>query len=111
VEVKQSVIKTGAKANHLTYIGDTEIGERTNVGAGTITCNYDGVSKHNTSIGKHVFVGSDTQFIAPVSVGDFAIIGAGSTISRNVPENALAVSRARQKNYPDKGCKNKKQKK
>ncbi len=110
VEVKKSVIKKGAKVNHLSYIGDTEIGEGTNVGAGTITCNYDGVKKHKTEIGRGVFIGSDTQFIAPVKVGDFALIGAGSTISRDVPENSLAVTRPRQKNYPGRGFKGKKEK-
>ena len=108
VEVKKSVIKKGVKASHLSYIGDTEIGEGTNIGAGTITCNYDGVKKHKTEIGKGVFIGSDTQFIAPVKIGDFALIGAGSTISRDVPENALAVTRPKQKNYPEKGFKGKK---
>ncbi len=86
----------GAKANHLAYLGDAEIGERTNIGAGVITCNYDGVAKHRTTIGQDVFVGSDTQLVAPVTLGDGALIGAGSTITRDVPADAIALSRAPQ---------------
>ena len=97
VEVKKSHIGEGSKANHLSYIGDTEMGRHVNVGAGTITCNYDGVSKHKTLIGDDVFIGSDTQFIAPVSVGDGAVIGAGSTITEDAPAQALTLSRAPQK--------------
>ena len=96
VELKKARLGKGAKANHLTYLGDAEIGEGTNIGAGTITCNYDGVNKHRTRIGKGVFVGSDTNFVAPVSVGDGAYIGAGSCITKDVPADALAVSRSRQ---------------
>ncbi len=96
VEVKKSVIKRGAKANHLSYIGDAVIGEGTNVGCGMITCNYDGKDKHKTVIGKGVFIGSDVQFVAPVKVGDGATIGAGSTITENVPANSLAIARGRQ---------------
>ncbi len=96
VETKKARLGKGAKANHLTYLGDTEIGEGTNIGAGTITCNYDGVNKHMTRIGKGVFVGSDTTLVAPISVDDGAYIGAGSCITKNVPEGALAVGRARQ---------------
>jgi len=99
VEVKKSTIGKGSKASHLSYIGDTTMGEDVNVGAGTITCNYDGNKKHPTHIEDRVFIGSDTQFIAPVRVGRDSIIGAGSTITRNVPPGSLAVSRARQKNY------------
>ena len=110
VEIKKSRIKKGTKASHLAYIGDAEIGEGVNVGAGTITCNYDGVNKHKTEIGDGVFIGSDTQLIAPVKVGRYALIGAGSTISRDVPENALAVSRSRQTHYPDRGFRGKKKK-
>jgi bifunctional UDP-N-acetylglucosamine pyrophosphorylase/glucosamine-1-phosphate N-acetyltransferase len=98
VEVKKSVIGRGAKANHLAYIGDTTLGERTNIGAGTITCNYDGMTKHPTIIGDEVFVGSNTELIAPVRIGDRAVIGAGSTITRDVPEGSLAVSRSKQSN-------------
>jgi bifunctional UDP-N-acetylglucosamine pyrophosphorylase / glucosamine-1-phosphate N-acetyltransferase len=96
VETKKARLGKGAKANHLTYLGDTEIGEGTNIGAGTITCNYDGVNKHMTRIGKGVFVGSDTTLVAPISVEDGAYIGAGSCITRDVPAGALAVGRARQ---------------
>ncbi|MCA3562591.1 MAG: bifunctional UDP-N-acetylglucosamine diphosphorylase/glucosamine-1-phosphate N-acetyltransferase GlmU [Aestuariivirga sp.] len=94
VEVKKAAIGKGAKANHLTYIGDARVGARTNVGAGTITCNYDGFEKHLTDIGENVFVGSNTAFVAPVSVGDGASIAAGSVITRNVPPDALAMTRA-----------------
>ena len=96
VETKKARLGKGAKANHLTYIGDAEIGEGSNIGAGVITCNYDGVHKHKTTIGKGVFVGSDSTLVAPVSVADGAYIGAGSCITREVPTGALAVGRARQ---------------
>jgi len=96
VEGKKARLGKGAKANHLTYLGDAEIGEGSNIGAGTITCNYDGVSKHVTRIGKRVFVGSDTSLVAPVTVGDGAYIGAGSCITKDVPADALAVARGRQ---------------
>jgi bifunctional UDP-N-acetylglucosamine pyrophosphorylase/glucosamine-1-phosphate N-acetyltransferase len=108
VEVKKSVIDSGTKANHLSYIGDAVVGKDVNVGAGTITCNYDGVNKHVTTIGDGVFIGSDTQFIAPVTVGDHALIGAGSTVTKDVPPDALAVSRAKQVNLPGRGVKSKK---
>lgn len=98
VEVKKADLKAGVKANHLSYLGDATIGEGTNVGCGTITCNYDGKSKYRTVIGAHTFIGSDTQFIAPVRVGKGATIGAGSTITENVPADALAVARAKQVN-------------
>lgn len=94
VELKKAVIHQGAKANHLAYIGDAEVGEGTNIGAGTITCNYDGVDKHRTEIGKGVLIGSNTALIAPLKIGDGAIIGAGSTISADVEGDALAVERA-----------------
>lgn len=96
VETKKARLGKGAKANHLSYLGDTEIGEGTNIGAGTITCNYDGVHKHLTRIGKGVFVGSDTTLVAPVALEDGAYIGAGSCITQDVPAGALAVARARQ---------------
>ncbi|MBI3597547.1 MAG: bifunctional UDP-N-acetylglucosamine diphosphorylase/glucosamine-1-phosphate N-acetyltransferase GlmU [Nitrospirae bacterium] len=96
VEVKKTEMGEGSKANHLTYLGDAAIGKEVNIGAGTITCNYDGVNKHQTIIEDHVFVGSDTQLIAPVRVGRGAVIGAGSTITRDVPPDSLAVGRARQ---------------
>ena len=98
VEIKKSTLGTGAKANHLAYIGDAEVGERTNIGAGTITCNYDGVNKHITRIGKDVFVGSNSTLIAPVTAGDGAYIAAASCISKDVPPDALAVGRTRQLN-------------
>lgn len=94
VETKKAHLRRGAKANHLTYLGDTEVGERTNVGAGVITCNYDGFAKHRTVLGNDVFVGSDVQLVAPLSVGDGAIIGAGTTVTENVPAGALVTSRA-----------------
>jgi bifunctional UDP-N-acetylglucosamine pyrophosphorylase/glucosamine-1-phosphate N-acetyltransferase len=96
VETKKAKLGKGAKANHLTYLGDAEIGEGTNIGAGTITCNYDGVNKHVTRIGKDAFVGSDATLVAPVSIGDGAYIGAGSCITKDVPADALAVARGRQ---------------
>jgi bifunctional UDP-N-acetylglucosamine pyrophosphorylase / glucosamine-1-phosphate N-acetyltransferase len=103
VEIKKSKIGKGSKASHLSYIGDAEIGEGVNIGAGMITCNYDGVNKHKTIIGDNVFIGSDTQLVAPVKLGKNALVGAGSTITKDVPENALAVSRTRQTNILGKG--------
>lgn len=96
VEIKKSQIAEGSKVNHLSYVGDTEIGKFVNIGAGTITCNYDGVSKHKTIIRDHVFIGSDTQLIAPVTVGEGATIGAGSTITEDVPAHELTISRVKQ---------------
>lgn len=96
VEVKKSVIGQDSKVNHLTYIGDADVGARVNVGAGTITCNYDGVNKFRTVIGDDAFIGSDTQLIAPVEVGAGATIGAGTTLTRNAPAGKLTLSRARQ---------------
>jgi len=96
VETKKAKLGKGAKANHLTYLGDVEVGEKSNIGAGTITCNYDGVNKHKTIIGKAAFIGSDSTLVAPVEVGDGAYVGAGSCITKNVPADALAVSRANQ---------------
>ncbi len=96
VEVKNTVIGDGSKANHLSYLGDAEIGSRVNVGAGTITCNYDGAAKHRTEIGDDVFVGSGVELVAPVVVASNATIGAGSTISKDAPADALTVSRSRQ---------------
>ncbi|HTP42656.1 MAG TPA: bifunctional UDP-N-acetylglucosamine diphosphorylase/glucosamine-1-phosphate N-acetyltransferase GlmU [Nitrospiria bacterium] len=100
VEIKQSAIGAGSKVNHLSYVGDTTIGRGVNVGAGTITCNYDGMHKHPTVIGDEVFVGSDVQFIAPVRIGRGAVIAAGTTVTRDVPPGALAISRAAQENKP-----------
>ncbi len=96
VEVKNSTLAEGVKANHLAYLGDSSIGERTNVGAGTITCNYDGFAKHRTTIGRDVFIGTNASLVAPVTIGDGAIIGAGSVITADVPADALALGRGRQ---------------
>jgi bifunctional UDP-N-acetylglucosamine pyrophosphorylase/glucosamine-1-phosphate N-acetyltransferase len=98
VEVKKSVLGEGVKSMHLTYLGDARIGAGTNIGAGTITCNYDGAHKNATTIGKRVFIGSDTALVAPVRVGDGAYIGAGSVITENVPADALGLARGRQVN-------------
>jgi bifunctional UDP-N-acetylglucosamine pyrophosphorylase/glucosamine-1-phosphate N-acetyltransferase len=100
VEVKAARLHAGAKANHLTYIGDAEIGARTNIGAGTITCNYDGFNKHRTTIGEGVFIGSNTSLVAPVTVGDGAIVAAGSVITSDVSSDALSVARGRQVDKP-----------
>jgi bifunctional UDP-N-acetylglucosamine pyrophosphorylase/glucosamine-1-phosphate N-acetyltransferase len=96
VEIKKSRVAYGSKINHLSYVGDAEIGSRVNIGAGTITCNYDGAHKHKTVIGDDVFVGSDSQLVAPVNIGNGATVGAGSTITRDVPPGELALSRVRQ---------------
>ncbi len=96
VDTKKAKLISGAKGTHLAYLGDTEIGAGTNIGAGVITCNYDGVNKHRTTIGQNVFVGSDTQLVAPVVIGDGALIGAGSTITADVPADAVALSRTPQ---------------
>ena len=90
VEVKKSTLRKGAKASHLSYLGDSEIGAGANVGAGTITCNYDGHRKQKTEIGAGAFIGSNTALVAPVRVGDGAIVGAGSVITKDVPDDALA---------------------
>jgi len=96
VETKKAKLGKGAKASHLSYIGDAEVGAGTNIGAGVITCNYDGVNKHITTIGAGVFVGSDSTLVAPITIGDGAYIGAGSCITKEVPPDALAVGRGRQ---------------
>lgn len=101
VELKKSVLGRGSKSMHLSYIGDTSVGENVNIGAGTITCNYDGIKKHRTTIKDNVFIGSGTELIAPVEVGKNSLIGAGSTITEDVPANALAIARARQVNKKD----------
>lgn len=96
VEVKKSTLEKGVKAGHLSYLGDAYVGEKTNIGAGTITCNYDGKNKFKTVIGKQAFIGSDTMLVAPVNIGDNALIGAGSVITKDVPNYALGVSRSKQ---------------
>jgi len=101
VEVKKAVIGEGSKVNHLSYIGDAELGRDVNVGAGTITCNYDGVNKHRTLMGDGVFIGSNSSLVAPVSIGDRATVGAGSTITRDVEPDQLAIGRGRQRNIDD----------
>lgn len=98
VEVKKSTIEKGAKVNHLTYIGDARVGEDANIGAGTITCNYDGYNKSHTDIGKNAFIGSNSALVAPVKIGDGAIIGAGSTITSEVEKDTLSVTRAKNRN-------------
>ncbi len=100
VEVKNSSIGVGSKVNHLSYIGDAEIGTQTNIGAGTITCNYDGVNKHKTIIGNEVRIGSNASLVAPVTIGDRATTGAGSVISKNAPAGELTIARARQVTVP-----------
>ena len=98
VEMKNASLGVGAKAGHLSYLGDAQIGARSNIGAGTITCNYDGANKHNTVLGEDVFIGSNASLVAPVTIGDGATTGAGSTISQDIPAAALGVGRAKQRN-------------
>ena len=105
VEIKAADLAEGVKVNHLTYVGDATIGARSNIGAGTVTCNYDGVSKHHTTIGADAFIGSDTMLVAPVSVGDGAVTASGSVVTRDVPAGDLAVGRARQENRAGFGAK------
>jgi bifunctional UDP-N-acetylglucosamine pyrophosphorylase/glucosamine-1-phosphate N-acetyltransferase len=100
VEVKKSSIGEGSKVPHLSYIGDTRMGTKSNIGAGTITCNYDGFHKHPTIIGNRVFVGSDSTLVAPVRLGDGAYVAAGSAITENVPPDGLGIARGRQVNKP-----------
>jgi bifunctional UDP-N-acetylglucosamine pyrophosphorylase/glucosamine-1-phosphate N-acetyltransferase len=101
VELKNTRMDAGSKANHLAYLGDAEIGTATNIGAGTITCNYDGVLKHKTRIARSVFVGSNATLVAPLTVGEGSYIAAGSTITKDVEPDALAIGRARQENKPE----------
>ena len=103
VELKKTCLGKGAKANHLSYLGDARIGAGANIGAGTITCNYDGRHKYQTRIGEKAFIGSNTALVAPVSVGDNALVGAGSVITRDVPAHEMGIARGRQKNLPRKG--------
>jgi bifunctional UDP-N-acetylglucosamine pyrophosphorylase/glucosamine-1-phosphate N-acetyltransferase len=98
VELKNAKLGEGAKAGHLSYLGDAEIGARTNIGAGTITCNYDGANKHRTVLGEDVFIGSNSALVAPVNLGDRATTGAGSVVTSDVPADTLAVGRAKQRN-------------
>lgn len=107
VELKATTLGAGAKANHLSYLGDATIGAGSNIGAGTITCNYDGVNKHRTEIGAGSFIGSNTALVAPVRVGDRALVAAGSTITEDVPDDTLALARGRQVNKPGRGFKGK----
>jgi bifunctional UDP-N-acetylglucosamine pyrophosphorylase/glucosamine-1-phosphate N-acetyltransferase len=104
VELKATRLGEGAKANHLTYLGDAEIGAATNIGAGTITCNYDGIAKYRTVIGAGAFVGSDSILVAPVTIGDGAIVSAGSVITRDVAADAMAFGRARQEEKPGRAA-------
>jgi bifunctional UDP-N-acetylglucosamine pyrophosphorylase/glucosamine-1-phosphate N-acetyltransferase len=102
-EIKNATIDEGAKVNHLSYIGDASVGARTNIGAGTITCNYDGVFKHRTTIGREAFIGSNTMLVAPVTVGDRALTGSGSVVTQDIPADALSIARAKQVNKPGLG--------
>jgi len=104
VEIKEARLGTGAKASHLSYLGDSEIGPGANIGAGTITCNYDGVNKHRTTIGAGAFIGSNTALVAPVKVGDGAIVAAGSVVTRDVPADALTVARGQQVDKPGRAA-------
>ncbi|MFO1106327.1 MAG: bifunctional UDP-N-acetylglucosamine diphosphorylase/glucosamine-1-phosphate N-acetyltransferase GlmU [Amaricoccus sp.] len=103
VEIKNAQVEAGAKVNHLSYVGDARVGTRTNIGAGTIVCNYDGVFKHRTEIGAHAFIGSNVSLVAPVSIGDAAMVAAGSVVTEPVPAGALALARARQVVKPGLG--------
>ena len=100
VETKNAVIGQGSKANHLAYIGDAVIGDDCNIGAGAVFCNYDGANKHQTTLGNHVFVGSNSVLIAPVTLEDNAFVAAGSSVSSDVPAGSLAVARVKQRNVP-----------
>ena len=100
VEIKNSVLSDGVKVGHLSYLGDADVGEKTNIGAGTITCNSDGVFKHRTRIGANAFIGSDTMLVAPVTIGDGAMTGSGSVITQDVPAGALGLGRAAQQVKP-----------
>ena len=111
VEIKKTTIGSDSKVPHLSYMGDAILGENVNIGAGSVTCNYDGAAKHQTRIGDRCFVGSDTMMVAPVTLGDDSITGAGSTITENVPAGALALGRARQQNLEGWALKKKQMKK
>jgi bifunctional UDP-N-acetylglucosamine pyrophosphorylase/glucosamine-1-phosphate N-acetyltransferase len=105
VEIKNAEIAEGAKVNHLSYIGDASVGAATNIGAGTITCNYDGVMKHRTEIGARAFIGSNTMLIAPVKVGHEAMTATGTVVTKNIEDGALALGRAEQQNKPGRARK------
>ncbi|WP_092342770.1 MULTISPECIES: bifunctional UDP-N-acetylglucosamine diphosphorylase/glucosamine-1-phosphate N-acetyltransferase GlmU [Candidatus Ichthyocystis] len=109
VEIKNSFINQGSKINHLSYIGDAHVGQNVLIGAGTITCNFDGNKKNPSSIGDYSFIGSGTQIVAPIHIGDYVTVGAGSTVTKNIPNNCLAVSRIQQKNIPKRRQDNKKE--
>jgi bifunctional UDP-N-acetylglucosamine pyrophosphorylase / glucosamine-1-phosphate N-acetyltransferase len=104
VETKKTRVRRGAKANHLAYLGDADIGEKANIGAGTIVCNYDGYQKHRTTVGAEAFIGSDSQLVAPVNIGKGAFVASGTSVTEDVPDDALAIGRARQENKPGKGA-------
>ena len=104
VELKAATLGAGAKANHLSYLGDAAVGAGTNIGAGTITCNYDGFNKHRTTIGERVFVGSDSVLVAPVTLGDGAFVAAGSVITADVEADAMVFGRARQSSVPGRAA-------
>jgi bifunctional UDP-N-acetylglucosamine pyrophosphorylase/glucosamine-1-phosphate N-acetyltransferase len=97
-ETKKAIVEKGAKVNHLSYIGDARVGENANIGAGTITCNYDGTNKHHTDIGKNAFIGSNSSLVAPVIIGEGAFVGSGSVVTEDVPKDGLALARGRQVN-------------
>ena len=101
MKLKRAKIGQSTKANHFTYLGDTEIGNDVNIGAGTITCNYDGKNKNKTEIGDGSFIGTNSSLVAPVSIGKNAYVGAGSTITKDVPDSSLGISRSKQKNVKD----------
>jgi bifunctional UDP-N-acetylglucosamine pyrophosphorylase / glucosamine-1-phosphate N-acetyltransferase len=98
VETKAAKLEAGVKVNHLSYVGDAEVGANANIGAGTITCNYDGISKHKTEIGAGAFIGTNSSLVAPVRIGKGAYVGSGSVITREVPDDAMAVERSQQVN-------------
>jgi len=108
VEVKNSQLASGVKASHLSYIGDAEIGQNSNIGAGTIFCNYDGAKKHRTKVGKQVFIGSNSAIVAPCTIADHALVAAGSVISKDIAEDEMAIARGRQSNLARKGMKSRK---
>jgi bifunctional UDP-N-acetylglucosamine pyrophosphorylase/glucosamine-1-phosphate N-acetyltransferase len=101
VETKKSRVRRGAKANHLSYLGDTDVGEKANIGAGTVVCNYNGFEKHRTVIGRGAFIGSGAKLVAPVTVGDNAYVATSTTVTQDVPSEALAIGRVRQTNKPN----------